>query len=198
MKRPIALLVLAFALGGCSQSGSKAIAVPDPCDELRSLDPHCGWKPHWTDNGPTVNSIDGTKTEFLSLDSSDADGDTLGQLSYAELTICFRDGKLCGGKSVGVSVTVHGMVSPRSYDAQYETQVRLKLDSEKPESQIWGIADSHDAVFPTGREKQFLGQLLKHNQLTLEFSYYEHAPRTLTFELAGLPEAMKSIGVSGR
>jgi hypothetical protein len=164
----------------------------DPCESLREADPHCGWKAHWENSSVTTNAIDGTKTEFLSLESSDPDGTDLGKLHYAELRICFENGKLCGRQHVGVGVAVHGMLSSEGYDSQYSTAVRLKLDDEKPLSQTWGISDSHDTLFPYGREKQFLSQLIQHNKLVLEFSYYEKSARTVTFDLSGLADKMKA------
>jgi hypothetical protein len=118
-------------------------------------------------------------------------------LHYAGLTVCFKNGKLCGGQSVGVSIDVHGMVAPLGYEEgeEYSAHVRLRFDNEKPASETWGIADSHNALFPYGHEKQFLGQLLRHSKLFLEFSYYEQAPRTVTFDISGLAGKMKSDGL---
>ena len=156
-----------------AENAPKSEASFDPCESLRDTDPHCGWKPHWDDSGVSTNAIDGNKTEFLSLESSDADGMDFAKLHYAELRICFENGKLCGGKHVGVGVTVHGMLASEGYESEYSTPVRLKFDEEKPLSQTWGISDSHDTLFPYGREKQFLNQIMQHNKLVLEFSYYE-------------------------
>ena len=125
------------------------------------------------------------------MESSDADGMDFAKLHYAELRICFENGKLCGGKHVGVGVTVHGMLASEGYESEYSTPVRLKFDEEKPLSQTWGISDSHDTLFPYGREKQFLNQIMQHNKLVLEFSYYEKSARTVTFDLSGLADKMK-------
>jgi hypothetical protein len=190
------------------QAGSRSVAAEanaksdtkfDPCESLRESDPHCGWKPQWADSGISTNAIDGTKTEFLSLDSTDPDGMDFGKLHYAELRICFENGKLCGGRHVGVAVNAHGMIQSLGYQTgqQYSTPVRLKFDDEKPLRQTWGIADSHDALFPYGREKQFLTQLTLHKKLVLEFSYYEKAPRTVIFEISGLADKMKSKNLTG-
>jgi hypothetical protein len=201
MKKKLALFAVLFIFVGCkSGSGVPQKAAEgekkfDPCENLRELNPHCGWSPHWDDTGVSINAIDGTKTEFLSLDSSDADGIASGRLTYAKLQICFKNGKPCGDSSMSVGVSVHGMVSPKNYERDHDTSVRLKFDDEKPVRQTWGIADSHDTLFPFGKEKQFLTQLLRHKKLILEFSYYEKAPRTLTFELSDLEEKMKSIGL---
>ena len=84
-----------------------------------------------------------------------------------------------------------GCFASEGYNSEYGTCVQLKFDSDKPVSQTWGISDSHDTLFPHGKEGQFLSQLTQHNKLVLEFSYYEKAARTVTFDLAGLTEKMK-------
>jgi hypothetical protein len=204
MKIWLVLGLLTVASAACNRSSPEgAEGTPqgasafDPCEGVRDLDPHCGWKPHWDDPGVSVNAIDGTRTEIISMDSSDADGLDAGRLHYATLSVCFANGKICGGKSAGVFVNVDGMVDPMSAEDDYSTEVRLKFDDDKPMSQTWGIIDNHEGVFPFGKEKQFLAQLLRHNKLILEFSYCERAPRTLSFELSGLADKMNSIGASG-
>jgi hypothetical protein len=181
-----------------TSGGAKSQTTFDPCESLRDSDPHCGWKPHWDNSGVSTNAIDGTKTEFLSLESTDADGMDFGKLHYAELRICFENSKLCGGRHVGVGVAVHGMLASKGYESEYTTPVRLKLDDEKPLSQTWGIADSHEMLFPYGREKQFVAQLAQHNKLVLEFSYYEKSARTVTFDLSGLADKMKAENLAVR
>ena len=164
----------------------------------RDIDPHCGWKPHWDDSGVSTNAIDGTKKELLSLESTTADGAASGSLHYATLTICFENGKLCErGRAVGVYVAVHGMLEPVSYepDEDTRTSVRLKFDDEKPLGQTWDITEDHDALYPARNEKQFVDQLLHQQRLVLEFSYYEKAPRTVTFDLSGLADEMKSVNL---
>lgn len=187
-----------FAAGESTIMGAtpeKSEATFDPCESVRDANPHCGWTPHWEDSGVSTSAIDGTKTEYLSMESTDADGVDFGNLHYAELRICFENGKLCSGTRVSVGVSVHGMVSSESYESEYSTAVRLRFDDEKPLSQSWGIADSHDALFPSGREKQFLTQLMQHKTFVLEFSYYEKVPRTVTFDVSGLAEKMKELNL---
>jgi hypothetical protein len=73
--------LLTLTLVACNKSNSgnaegtaRSDTMHDPCEELRKMDPHCGWEPHWDDTGVSVNAIDGTRTELLAIDSSDADG----------------------------------------------------------------------------------------------------------------------------
>ena len=136
-----------------SRPSSAESAPTDPCATVIESDPHCGWKPHWENSGVSVNAIDGATTEFLSLESTDADRYDYGKLDYARLRICFENGKLCGGNNVSVGVKVGGMVAPMNYERSKDTSVRLRFDDEKPVNQVWGISDSNDALFPFGHEK---------------------------------------------
>jgi hypothetical protein len=86
MRNGFAALILTVLVVGCGKPASsdggktdQAAAKPafDPCESVRQLDPHCGWNPHWDDSGVSTNAIDGTKNEFLSLESTDADGTAL-------------------------------------------------------------------------------------------------------------------------
>jgi hypothetical protein len=186
---------------GCNPGARKTIqseATLDPCAALLERDPHCGWKPHWDDTGAITNALDGTKREFLSLESTDADGVDYDRLHYATLRLCFQDGKPCGGESVTVGFRVHGMVRSLDDDNQYWTAVRFRFDKEQLIKEHWTIADSREAFGPPSGKKVhlFLSQLLQHEKLILEFSYDEHSPRTLTFDLPGLAERMKSANLS--
>jgi hypothetical protein len=203
----IPIIIVAVILGGIwiygafDLSGDRARRVDEDIRSInkdfdaigRAQDPHCcGWKPHWEDTGVSTNAIDRTMTEFLSSESVDPDGADSGSLHYAELRICFQNGRLCSGRTVGVAIDVHGMVEPAGYgpDEDSSTNVRLRFDNEKIVHQMWDITEDHDALYPSGNENLFLNQLTHHNELLLEFSYYEKAPRTVTFDLTGLSEKM--------
>jgi hypothetical protein len=58
----------AFLRGFHYVATTSSAASKDPCAELRELDPHCGWNPHWYYSGASINATDGTKSDFLSLD----------------------------------------------------------------------------------------------------------------------------------
>ena len=188
-------LTLLIGCNGAEKKTAPSDAVVDPCAALREQDPHCGWKPHWYDTGAITNALDGTRKEFLSLESTDADGVDYGRLHYATLKLCFKNGKPCGGDTMAIAFDVHGWVRSLDSDTQYKTSVRFRFDSELLKKQVWTIADSREALGPPSG-KVFILQLSQHQQLILEFSYDEHSPRTLTFDLPGLAEKMKSAGLS--
>ena len=191
------LAILVAILSNLNQHRQNAAssATFDPCRELRSMDPHCGWNPHWEHSGGSVSAIDGTKSEFLEVESSDADGTDYGNLHYAVLRLCFENGILCRGNTVKIGITVHGMVAPVDVEREYNTPVRVRFDDNAPVRRVWGISDDREAIFPHGTEKQFASELLKHKKIVVEFSYFEKAPRTISFEIAGLDSAMRSHGL---
>jgi hypothetical protein len=168
----------------------------DPCAGLSETDPHCGWKPHWEDSGVSINQIDGTKTEFINMESVDADSLDYGDVHFAMLKLCFDNGRLCGGQAVAIGIRVHEMLASANYQEEYSTPVRIRFDDDSPTRQTWGISDDHEVLFPYGLEKQFGQELLAHNKLIVEFSYYEKAPRTVMFDLTGLDNAMRRSGLS--
>lgn len=112
--------------------------------------------------------------------------------STAKIVLCFQNGKMCGGSSIGARVDIDGFVPTDG------SPVRLKYDDEPAVRQQWAGSDSHDSLFPYGRGKPFLNSLLKHKKLYFEFSKYEEAPQVVTFDVAGLADAMRQAGLTSQ
>ena len=191
MKARVTLATIAMVtVCACQRTAQRSEPVAekkfDPCEALRETNPHCGWKPHWVDSGVSVNELDGTRKQCLRLESTDVDGIDFGRFHFATLFLCFDNGKLRKGKIIGLGVTVDGIL-----DGSDGTSVRFKFDDEKLVSQTWGRSEDYDTLYPRGREQQILAQLLSHQKLILEFSYWRKGPRTVTFELSGLAESMR-------
>ena len=184
------------SIAAASEGKNTNAANFDPCEGLREQNPHCDWKAHWEDSGVSVNAIDGTKSEFLSMESLDADGIDSGDLHYAAIKLCFDNGNLCHGNIIGAGIRVHGMLASLGYESEYSTPVRLKFDDGTPKRETWGMSEDHETLFPSGHEKNFATELTQHKKLFVEFSYYEQAPRTISFDLTGLDDAMKSKGLA--
>ena len=135
--------------------------------------------------------MDGTRTQHVFVEASDADGSILGTLHYPELRLCFKNGSLCGNTTLGVGIGGHTIIEPVDYgDSNHDTVVRVRFDDEKPSRQTCGISDDKKSLFPSGREKQFARELLKHKTLYVEFSYLNESPRTVSFQLEGLQEIL--------
>lgn len=193
------LILLCF---GCTQTpshsvvpesgpaSSKLAATPSPAPAPVSL---------WHIQDPEINPIDNSKIQFLSVGSLEGESEShyvsgLGSVpvfkSTAKIVLCFQNGKLCGGSSIGARVDIDGFVPTDG------SPVRLKYDDDPPMRQQWAGSDSHNSLFPYGREKQFLSTLLKHKRLYFEFRKYEEAPKVVTFDVAGLADAMHQAGLT--
>lgn len=188
----LTVIFLILTILGCENKSAQPSADKfDPCDAVRQLDPHCGWKPHWESPGESVNKMDGTKIQGVFLEASDADGTIAGTLHYPKLRLCFKNGSLCGHDAVGAGIVGHTMIEPVDYgDNNHETAVRVRFDDEKPSRQTWGISDSQECLFPFGHEKQFVRELLRHKTLYVEFAYLNESRRTVSFQLDGLQEIL--------
>src|SRR5690348_4253829 len=120
MSRRFPALILLTLIAGCgkpasSDAGNTQQAAGSP--PTNPVNPTAEPITNWVYSGPKTNAIDGTKTEFLSLESTDTVLSSVGDLRHAEINLCFDNGKLCR-KSVGVGVSVHGMVAPGGYEPE--------------------------------------------------------------------------------
>jgi hypothetical protein len=125
--------------------------------------------------------VDGSRDQILVL--------------YAEgrpkiaIVLAFHNGKL-ERKHVGARIDVNGFVTTDG------SNVRLKFDNEKISGGPWAGDDSHTALFPFHYEAPFVAHLMRCKHLAVEFSLYEEAPQTATFDISGLADVMKSSGLS--
>ena len=191
MKSLIAVIVITLALVvsiGCAEPGAPTVqqttwVAPSPTSSTPIFRSGA-----WRIQDPEISPIDGVKTQFISLEANESSRYSDNRIA---IVLCFENGKLTH-KHVGARVDVGGFVAGSDGDGG---SVRLKFDDEKPTRESWGVADSHDALFPFRNESYFLARLLKHKTLAFEFSYYEKAAQTVTFNIAGLADAMRSAGL---
>lgn len=191
-------ILFVLACVGCTQQQAAQPAADSHSSTTASSTSTQVRQSSWHVQDPEINPLDGAKTQFLSTGSLEGKLEEhyisgLGSLpnykSTAKIVLCFENGKLCSSRSIGARIDVDGFVSSDS------GSVRLKYDDGQPIRQRWSASDSHNSLFPYGREKQFLAALLGHKQLYFEFSKYEEAEQVVTFDVAGLADAMKNAGL---
>jgi hypothetical protein len=201
--RTLPLVVAGMILSciGCTRNSSPSTAPeskPSSAQAEATPSPKPTPTSSWSIQDAETNPIDKSKTQFLSLGSLEGRseshyisglGDVPIRKSTAQIVLCFHNGKLCSTPSIGARVDVDGFVTTDG------SPVRLKFDDDQPLRQQWAGSDGHKSLFPYGREKQFLGGLLKHKKLYFEFAKYEEAPQVVTFDIGGLTEAMGQAGV---
>lgn len=183
-RRGVTLLVACISLFAC-QGGTRQPTTPETTTAATTP-----IKPSWYALRPKTNPIDGVKTQNVILSANENSKDSRQAIT---LTVSFDNGRLAT-KHVGIFVNAGGMVEPLSYEYQHSTSVRLKFDDEKPVRQTWTITDSDDALAPRD-EKGFLTQLLNHQKLALEFSYYHEVPDAFTFDISGLSDVLEKAGL---
>jgi len=139
----------------------------------------------WYIQEPTINPIDGVKTQFLST----------GPIG-SKLVLCFQNGKLCGGKTAGVYVTSPCWVDGGEEEGTfYKRRVRLKFDTDKFLVETWGISDDHLGIFPHSPQS-FVATIKKHESLMVEFGCSRNGPDdVVTFNIHGLQAALESAGL---
>lgn len=139
----------------------------------------------WTIQTPQINPMDGTKTQLLST----------GPLGVS-LVLCFENGKICSGSSAGVFIAAPCVVESNvSGDVgEYERRIRVRFDTEKPQSELWGIVDDRKGILPLS-DKNFLAELYKHKQLMVEFGCDAGDQDVFTYDIHNLQQAMESAGL---
>ena len=81
--------------------------------------------------------------------------------------------------------------SPLSESSEIISQIQDLQGESESIKDILDMEKSYAAEVATIM-KQFLDQIMQHNKLVLEFSYYEKSARTVTFDLQGLADKMKT------
>ena len=135
----------------CLYAGAFLLLVSAGCTQHRVPPPHPGGErdlnkffsvypaSSWHIQDPKINPLDGAKTQFLSTGSLEGKMEHhyisgLGDCRYkstAEIVLCFENGKLCSGTSIGARIDIDGFVSSDS------RSVRLKYDDGQPIRQRW-------------------------------------------------------------
>jgi hypothetical protein len=97
------------------------------------------------------------------------------------------------GKKLEIFFSTDGTIDLRHglldvYNFQW-VAVRIKLDNAVPLKQTWRISDDHMAMFSL-RPDKLLSQLKTGSKLYVEYSPYTQTPRTVSFEIDHLSEAL--------
>jgi hypothetical protein len=178
----IALLGLALASTGCKRAETTQDIMNDIdrqiADGVQHQQEQKREHPTWIVQAPKVNPVDGSRDQILVLHAE-------GRPQIA-IVLAFHNGRLYQGDICGVRIDVDGFVTTEG------SNVRLRFDDGKISEGQWAGTDSHESLFPSGYQVAFLKNLMSHTKLAFEFSLYEGAPQTVTFNIAGLSDVMKT------
>jgi hypothetical protein len=159
-------------LAGCNSPPPSTVQVENAKPVPQEQKPDVGF---WNIQEPSINPIDGVRTQFLSVEGPPG----------TKLVLCFDNGKPC---SVGAYVKSPCWVDGGE-DRHYERQVRLKFDEDKFLVQSWGITDDHHGIFPYS-PKTFVSNLQRHKVFLLEFGCARWDSDVVTFDIRGLQAAL--------
>jgi hypothetical protein len=140
---------------------------------------------NWSVTTPDVNSMDGVATQFINSEDRGV-----------YLHLCFQSKGACD-VPIAVQAPRDCFIESNVYHeySSHLRRVRVKFDDEKPQVQVWGIADSHNAIIPHGSQAAFIDQLKKHKKFSIELGCASYDSDVVTLDIAGLPEAMATLSV---
>jgi hypothetical protein len=179
---------MAFWTGVVLLSGCSSPQPPPPAVQVESPKPAPPEQKSdigaWYIQDPEISPIDGVRTQLLST----------GPIG-TRLAVCFEDGKLCGGKHIGVFVTSPCWVDGGEEEGSfYRRQIRLRFDTDKFLVETWGISDDHHGVFPLS-PRTFIASVKQHKSLAVEFGCDRSDSSVVTFEIQGLQAAIEAAGI---
>jgi len=139
----------------------------------------------WTISVPDVNKMDGVTTQFVSTGG------------FAHIRLEFKNNKLCAGSCIPVALITpqagHGcFIESNVEGSMYSRRVRVKFDDGKPRTEVWGISDDHEAIFPHNPEG-FIQEMKKHNSVFIEFGCDASDSYVMEIGIHGLQSALDSI-----
>jgi hypothetical protein len=140
---------------------------------------------NWNVTTPDVNSMDGVTTQFINSENRGV-----------YLHLCFQSKGACD-VPIAVQAPRDCFIESNVYHeySSHLRRVRVKFDDEKPQVQVWAIADSHNAIIPHGSQAAFIDQLKKHQKFSIELGCASYDSDVVTLDIAGLPEAMATLSV---
>jgi hypothetical protein len=75
----------------------------------------------------------------------------------------------------------------------YSRRIRYKFDDGKPRTEVWGISDAHNGIFPHN-PNAFIAELERHKSFAIEFGCDENDQgETIEMNIVGLEAAFKSL-----
>lgn len=180
MRRFTLFLVACLALVLCGCRGEHSAAALAASEVSKSPVPV---RPdgNWTVSDPQVDQMDGLVRQFVETGA------------VVRVRLCFQDRKLC---SVPAAIVAPEgcFIESNVDDRTYARRIRIKFDDGKAITEVWGISDSHHAVFPFN-SGAFVRELGKHNVLRMEFGCADYDSSVTTFNVSGLQAALAGLKV---
>lgn len=93
------------------------------------------------------------------------------------------------------------LISPAVLDADYSggtpsVKVRVRLDEQSPQEEVWLVGRSALAAFPAGGTWEYVGKFRRHLTLLIEIPIYRAGPQVFKFPLEGYADALDWLAQS--
>jgi type VI secretion system protein VasI len=127
-----------------------------------------------------ISPLDDSKSYFLSRDAEEPIGSGL-MRGTPTLMIRYKEREL------------HIYVSFDSYLGSDSTVVTLRLGQSAAKQEEWSLSTDGKAIFCPTDAREFVDQLLQNDRLVIRLTPFGESPITVTFDLAGLSEAIQPM-----
>lgn len=132
-----------------------------------------------------ASPIDDSKNIFLTLGAENPISGWLTGDVTPSLIIRCKEGET-------ESYVVTGMITSSNYGETESSTVTIRLDKEKASQQTMSQSTDNKALFFRRPIKQ-IKSMMEHDTLLFQFIPFNSSPATTTFDLRGLPEAIKPL-----
>lgn len=174
-----------LTLAAAVLSGNSWRTVAPPPAPSQAAAPAMPEVNNWSVTTPDVNRMDGIATQFINSEDRGV-----------YLHLCFQSKGACD-VPIAVQAPRNCFIESNVYHeySSHLRSVRVKFDDGKPQVQVWGITDDHNAINPRGSQAAFIDQLKKHKKFSIELGCASDDSDVVTLDIAGLPEAMAKLSV---
>lgn len=128
-----------------------------------------------------TSPIDDSENVYVILSANDSFRSQFGELITPSLYITCREKK------------TELFLNWDTYLGLNETQMLSRLDKQKAKTKMWDISSDTKSVFYRGNVIEFIKALSKSNSMFTQITPYNESPVSVTFEVAGLSEALKPL-----
>lgn len=150
-----------------------------PPDVTKDAEPEAGVG-KWRVTKKT-SPVDDSENVFVSLDANDSFRSNFGESITPGIYITCREKK------------TELYINWDTYLGLNETQMLYRLDKQKAKTKTWDISTDTKAVFYRGNVIEFVKALSKAKVMFTQITPYNESPVSATFDVAGLPEALKPL-----
>lgn len=128
-----------------------------------------------------TSPVDDSENVYVSLSANDSFRSQFGESITPSLYVTCREKK------------TELFLNWDTYLGLNETQMLSRLDKQKAKTKTWDISSDTKSVFYRGNVIEFVKALSQANTMFTQITPYNESPVSVTFDVAGLSEALKPL-----